>query len=140
MKTAEHYVKVYVEHHAQAADNSELAVLGPNLAGLLVDFRGEIPTSSGYKCDTVGWRAERLRRIHPDYVQALSLLAALTPAQRTAAVQWAYCRDRRPEKCKQRLISKKMVAEWLGLDYETFRRHVSDAHRVIEAIIFDVGQ
>lgn len=140
MKTAEHYVKVYVEHHATACDNSELAVLGPNLAGLLVDFAGEIPRGSDFKPETIAWRAERMRRVHPDYVQAISLLAALTPAQRTAAVQWAYCRDRRPEKCRQRLISKKLVAEWLGLDYETFRRHVSDAHRAIEAIIFDVEQ
>lgn len=116
MRTAEYYVFLFVDCYANAALNDELVVLGPHLNGLLVDFLGEIPQSSNFKSDAVGWRADRLRRIPKDFEKAASLLKLCTMKQQQALCEWAYYKDRHPEGSDRRLSSKDAVAKYLHVD------------------------
>lgn len=140
MKTAEHFIKVYVENHPRVLENDELASLGPHVVGMLVDFRGEIPQGSGYKPETVSGKAERMRTIHRDYVRALDLMTLLSPRERRACIEWAYWCDRRPPDYKGRLITRQSVAEYIGEPYESWSKAVQRGHDRINAYLgFLVG-
>lgn len=120
IKTAEYYVRLFVENYAVVAYNDELAVLGPHLNGMLVDFLGEIPQSSNFKSDAVGWRAERMRQVSEDFYKSLQLLRLCTEKQRRALIYWAYYKDRLPDGAEKRLYSKESVARYLCVDATSF--------------------
>jgi len=135
MRDAEHYVKVFVESTLTARDNAELAVLGPSIMGLMHDFRGEIPRGSDYKPETVAWRAERLRRLHPDYIRACELVMLLSEAEFDAAIEWAYHQDRRWPGYDYRIITRFAVAKHCGRDYGAWIKALERGHDRINAAL-----
>jgi hypothetical protein len=133
MKTAVYYVDVYANCLSDDVRNRELAVLGPHLNGLLVTFRGEIPSSSGVQSDQVAWRADKMRRLHRDFAEAARLIAYCEEEQRQALCKWAFLKDRMPEGAKQRLRTKEDVARFLHLNIEEFNRQIRRGYDVINA-------
>lgn len=133
MRTAEYYVFLFVDCYANAALNDELVVLGPHLNGLLVDFLGEIPQSSNFKSDAVGWRADRLRRVSKDFGEATRLLSCCTDEQRTSLCQWAYLKDRQPDGAQWRLRTKEDVAKFLHISIDDFKQSIRQGYDRINA-------
>jgi hypothetical protein len=117
MKTAVYYVDVYANCLSDDVRNRELAVLGPHLNGLLVTFRGEIPSSSGVQSDQVAWRADKMRRLHRDFARAQELMQCVTVKQYMALVQWRALLGRTPENAPGRLNEATDIAKYLHIEY-----------------------
>lgn len=117
-------VDCYVEGLIRDMNNSEIAVLGPHLNGLLVDFRGEIPTGGGYKSDQVAWRADKMRAQIQHYARARALMMMLTVKQRQALIQWRLLIDRHPQDAEHKLTTITRIAHYLGVKESTFRSRV----------------
>lgn len=132
-RDAEQWVQLFVDYYPQATGNAETAVLGVTTLGMLVDFRGEIPTGGGYKSDGVSWRIDRMRRVHPDFVQAFNLVSLLSGRPLRACLEWAYWRGRRPVDSNKMLQTRKDVAAYLGEAYEPWALSLWRGHDEINA-------
>ena len=126
-KDAEYYVSVYVDGLRQNAHNSDIAAMSRSIAGLMVDFRGEIPHGSGYHSDTVGWRVDRMRTLAADYAVAADLISALTRKQATAVCQYVALIHRHPADSDKRLCTRDAVARYVGADPHAWSVLVSRA-------------
>lgn len=136
MKTAEYWVQCWIDYSDMAARNDELAVLGASIAGMLVDFRGEVPRGSGFKHETVSARAEKLRTISRDFRMACHVMAALSNEEFSAAVEWVFLKDRNPMDAEKRIKSRKDAYSYLrGQDenFEDWNRAVNRAFDKINA-------
>lgn len=134
-RDAEQWVQLFVDYYPNATGNAETAVLGVTTLGALVDFLGEIPPSTGYRGDSVSWRIDRMRRVHPDFVQAFNLVSLLSGKPLRACLEWAYWRGRRPVDSNRHLQTQKDVAEYLGVDYQPWRVALFRGHDEINAAL-----
>lgn len=135
VKDAEYYVAVFIDNHPRIQRNDDIAKLGVNIVGLLVDFKGEIPPASNFKKDTIGWRADKMRTVSADYQQSIALMMMLTKKQFRAVIQHYYLLNRWPEDSQVRLRTKEQIAQYLGIDCHPWAILVNRAIHVLNEII-----
>ena len=134
-RDAEQWVQLFVDYYPNATGNAETAVLGVTTLGALVDFLGEIPPSTGYRCDSVSWRIDRMRHVHPDFVKAFNLVSLLSGKPLRACLEWAYWKGRRPVDSNKMLQTRKDVAQYLGEVYEPWSLALWRGHDEINAAL-----
>lgn len=135
MKDAEYYVTVFIDNHPLIQCNDDIAKLGVNIVGLLVDFKGEIPPASNFKRDTIGWRADKMRTVSADYHHAVALMLMLTKKQFKAVVQYRFLLNRHPEDSEVKLRTKEQIAQYLGVDCHPWAILVNRAIHVMNEVI-----
>lgn len=125
MKRAEHFIKIYCDYSDAEQRNREIALESPNILGTLVDHAGELPSGSGFFHDVLTPRIDRMRKIHPDYRTAVSLLRLLSKKQAWCCITWGYLINRRPPSDKEKqpiLKNTKLIAEYLEVNYDCYKR------------------
>lgn len=121
-KDAEYFVGVYCDFLSIAEINNEIAQMAPHMLGRLVDHRGEIPQGSGFFHDVLSFRIDKMRSLHTDFRNAQVLLRQLTDDQYRVVFYWQYLIHTQPEKADRRLNTGKDVAQYLGVNYDWFKK------------------
>jgi len=123
MKDAEYYVRVFCDYAQAVTLNHELALQAPHILGILVDHAGELPVSGGYLHDVMSGRIDRMRKIHRHFSRSITLLRLLNEKQQSCVFKWEWYINKRPENALATLRTGKDVAEYLGVEYECFKKN-----------------
>jgi len=132
-------VELYID--VALSGNDEVARESRSIIGALVDFRGEIPRSSGFAgfCKLAG-KVDRMKRFSDAHLMACYLLRSLTDRQHDAVVCNQTYRGRTkvaidpfvPERRIEMLWDDKRCADTLGCAVATFRQRIVDGYTRME--------
>ena len=132
-------VELYLD--AALSGNEDIARESRSVIGALVDFRGEIPRSSGFSgfCKLAG-KVDRMKRFSDSHIMACYLLRSLSDRQHDAVVCNQTYRGRTkvaidpfvPERRIEILWDDKRCADTLDCTIQTFRQRIVDGYTRME--------
>jgi len=132
-------VEMYID--VGLSDNADIARESRSVIGALVDFRGEIPRSSGFSgfCKLAG-KIDRMKRFSDTHLMACYLLRSLSGRQHDAVVCNQTYRGRTkvaidpfvPERRIEMLWDDKRCADTLDCTVGTFRQRIVDGYTRME--------
>ena len=132
-------VEMYID--VALSGNDDIARESRSVIGALVDFRGEIPRSSGFSgfCKLAG-KIDRMKRFSDSHLMACYLLRSLSDRQHDAVVCNQTYRGRTkvaidpfvPERRIETLWDDELCASALGCTVQTFRQRIVDGYARME--------
>ena len=142
-ETAEHIVDMYLK--VILSSDKDAGWQGDNLIGKLIDFKGELPQSSGFSGFSKVWEQTALLRDFPKKFRvAVRLMHTLSDRQRQALCVDRWYRGRikatfddaaGSPRLSEKRWSDHECAKELGCTERTFRRRIEAGYQRIEAVI-----
>lgn len=135
---AEKLVDIYLDHVMSA--DSDAGWHNGSIIGRLVDFRGDLPQSSGfYGVDRMEKEVRFLRRPHKDLPTAISAIERLTPELKIAVFSDRAYRNRtkvaidpfHPDKPIEITWTDDAIASELGVSVRKYRDSITEGYRRI---------
>ncbi len=92
----EEIVNLWLRYVDGVRQIEEIAVEGPTVSGMMVDFEGQIPQSSNYKVDGISLKVDKCKKIviTKEQIYAHNLLERLPAKQRHFITLWPQVRKR----------------------------------------------
>lgn len=132
MKDAEYYVGVYCDCLEAELHNRDIALESYHMLGKMSDFRGDLPSSSGFHFDTISPRADRFKEVDAEFEKAKNLLNKLPLRQKWVVVACELLLGK-PDENYKALSSIEAVASHLGEKPAAFKEERLDAIDKINA-------
>jgi hypothetical protein len=143
-KQAMIFVDFYIEVGLSKLQNAEIAKEGRSVIGALVDFRGEIPRSSGFSefCKLAN-KVDRMKRFGGEHLAACYFVGKLSDRQHDAVVCNQTYRGKvkvaidpfAPEKPIEIRWTDEKCAKDLRCTVNTFRQRIVDGYTRLEGLI-----
>lgn len=124
--------------------DNDIAWQGGSIIGALVDFKGEIPRSSGFSgfCKLAG-KIDRFKRWSDMHLMACMVMRSLSDRQREAVAYDRFYRGRTKVAIDPFVPEKRVEIKWddqhcassLDCTVDAFRKRVYEGYRSIEAMM-----